>query len=1515
VNGTHYGWHVRTFDGTDYSPWSGWSDFTADTTAPAAPTVTSGTHPGNTWTATTSGDFAWSSTSTDVGSWLYGLDNNAMTGTTGTSATGVALTAGPHTFKVQAKDNAGNLSSVSSYSFSVGSGSLDSPKPDDRTQQWSSLSSSAPSDRNGVTYRYRRGADGNYVDIPAADVSSGGNPVAGWPLNRSGSALPSVVWNVKATLDAAVGGEADDQPVQIIACFTGGAAGCTGTTSIAYTRHTFGDSYATDQVGPGSVSLLTGDYSTSASDVTVPSYNGTLTIGRTSTTFAKPASGAASVFGPGWTADLAGPDAGAADLWLDDHTNPSTGAGYATLTDGDGSVSTYLRTGTGTAYPWTFAGTGDAAADSTTLARTSATTYTLTDGDGTVTTYTSGAGGWQATAVTQPGSNSATSYAYDTNGLVTRILGPIPAGVTCPAAGQALVAGCRALLLEYGTVPGGGTGQRLLRVKYAAGATTPVEVATYSYDSSGRLASVYDPRADVTTGQHLTTTYTYTYDGKLATVTPPGQAAWTITYGTGNQLTSVSRPTPVGTVTQTATETVAYALPLSGSGLPDLTAGQTDRWGQADKPLAGAAVFPADHAPTGAPAAADWPFAKLTYYDVNGRPVNTASYGAGGWQIDATEYNAQGNAIRELTEGNRAHALAEYPTDPVASAERAAELDTQTQYDPNDPTLVTNTWEPAHDVTLDNGTVTAARSHTSTAYDQGAPVTGGPYRLATTVTNGPCVGTNPGSCIDTDQRVTVNGYDQRAGADAATSGWALRQPTAVTTRMGANGAASAADVTRVTYYNADGQAVETRQPREAAAGGGPGTTLTRYYTATDSAGDGKCISADWAGLLCTSGPAAQPTGTPLPVKTVTSYNSLAQPLTTTEDSGSGATIRTTTITYDAAGRSVTSAVTATGSNPGTVLPQVSTTYDPGTGLPRTTSSTAGTITVGYDNLGRTTSYTDATGATTTTSYNIDSRPATFNDGKGTTTYTYDSSTEHRGLVTSLNTGMGGAPSTFTAGYDEDGSMVSQSYPNGIVAASNYDPIGDETSRTYTKGSTTLLDLEQTNSGQGQVRTDTGPLSSKTYTYDPLGRLTSAADVRDVATGGTSTFRCTTRSYGFDNAAGLNSNRTSYTSNPDAGSDPAQPTCSSTTGTAVTHSYDAADRLTDTGYTYDNLGRTLTMPATDAGGTDTSVGYYTNDLVASQTQAGHTRSYSLDPTQQRIASWTDGTTTTNHYNDTTDEPDWTSTVDTTNPNGSRWTRNVEGIDGDLAATQDDTGTVTLQLANLHGDIVGTMPDDPTANALAGTANNDEFGNRDTDAVVYATYGWLGAKQRSSNTLPGSVLMGVRLYQPQTGRFLSIDPVAGGSCSRYDYVCADPGNGQDLDGRFSLFGGTHWAERLVCIRHPYSCYIAKKAATLSLKVTDGLYGGHNGNGLADAFQHIFWAATMTALLGPVRAMEFLTAHETWRGNPARERNMDMGNNALGVGVGLAAGSNFWHLLSVSRLTANRVGRRLCGPRAIC
>lgn len=72
---------------------------------------------------------------------------------------------------------------------------------------------------------------------------------------------------------------------------------------------------------------------------------------------------------------------------------------------------------------------------------------------------------------------------------------------------------------------------------------------------------------------------------------------------------------------------------------------------------------------------------------------------------------------------------------------------------------------------------------------------------------------------------------------------------------------------------------------------------------------------------------------------------------------------------------------------------------------------------------------------------------------------------------------------------------------------------------------------------------------------------------------------------------------------------------------------------------------------------------------------------------------------------------------------------------------------------------------------------------------AKYAFHGSKQREALTSGGMVAMGVRLYQPQLGRFMQVDPVLGGTESPYGYP-SDPVNGADLDGRIS----TGWIQYL-------------------------------------------------------------------------------------------------------------------------
>jgi hypothetical protein len=52
------------------------------------------------------------------------------------------------------------------------------------------------------------------------------------------------------------------------------------------------------------------------------------------------------------------------------------------------------------------------------------------------------------------------------------------------------------------------------------------------------------------------------------------------------------------------------------------------------------------------------------------------------------------------------------------------------------------------------------------------------------------------------------------------------------------------------------------------------------------------------------------------------------------------------------------------------------------------------------------------------------------------------------------------------------------------------------------------------------------------------------------------------------------------------------------------------------------------------------------------------------------------------------------------------------------------------------------------------------------------------------------MGVRLYNPATGHFTSVDPVKGGSANAYDYANQDPANQLDPSGKTPFKGHARW-----------------------------------------------------------------------------------------------------------------------------
>jgi RHS repeat-associated protein len=416
-------------------------------------------------------------------------------------------------------------------------------------------------------------------------------------------------------------------------------------------------------------------------------------------------------------------------------------------------------------------------------------------------------------------------------------------------------------------------------------------------------------------------------------------------------------------------------------------------------------------------------------------------------------------------------------------------------------------------------------------------------------------------------------------------------------------------------------------------------------------------------------------------------------------------------------------------------------------------------TVTYDSLGRPTAYEDADGNVSTTTYDLDGRPVRTTDAKGSKTLRYDPTS---GLPVELEDSAAGL---FTVSYNADGSLVKRTLPDGLTAQTTYNEAGEPTHLTYTKqsycgASCTWLDFGLERSINGQILRESGTLGTDRYAYDKAGRLISA---QETPQGG----QCTTRAYTYD----ADSNRTSLTTrSPGIGG-----VCAESGGTTRNYEYDAADRLMGSEITYDNFGRITSLPAADAGGKALTTSYFSTDMVASQSQGGVTNTFTLDASlRQRSRLQAGGLEGTEvfHYDSPGDSPAWTE-------RGSTWTRSIAGIGGELAAIQESGKEITLELTNLHGDVSATAAISPEATSLKGTFSYDEFGNPVSGSAGH--YGWLGGKQRRTELPSGVVQMGARSYVPQVGRFLSTDPVAGGSANSYDYANQDPVNSLDLEGK--------------------------------------------------------------------------------------------------------------------------------------
>ena len=445
--------------------------------------------------------------------------------------------------------------------------------------------------------------------------------------------------------------------------------------------------------------------------------------------------------------------------------------------------------------------------------------------------------------------------------------------------------------------------------------------------------------------------------------------------------------------------------------------------------------------------------------------------------------------------------------------------------------------------------------------------------------------------------------------------------------------------------------------------------------------------------------------------------------------------RTTSFVYDALNR-----LTEKHPDPASGEPAVRFTYT-ASGQRATMEDASGTTTYTYDDRDRLTGKASTEG---TLSYSYDDAGNLLSirsdhAGGATMTYAYDA-LNRLASVTDANGGV----TIYT--YDLVGNLASYAYPNGVEHRYTYNALNRLTDLALVRGGTTIASYAYTLGATGNRQSVT-ELSGRraAYGYDALYRLTSETVTGDPAgVNGT---------VGYDyDPVGNRLERTSTLAPV-----PAQ-----------TFSYDANDRIGIE--TYDDNGNTQVTTEGRHFGYDTD-----NRLVSADGGV----SFVYDGDGNRVARTAGGVTTG-------------FLVDTLNPTG--YSQVLEEIEGgavvrrytyglDLASQEQSSG-VSFYGYDGHGSV--RVLTDPVG-VVTDRYGYDAFGNFRGRTGPTANDNLYRGEQLEPRV--NLYLLRARFFSPDSGRFLSNDPLSGSgrdpiSLHRYLYAHADPVNKLDPTGQYTV-----------------------------------------------------------------------------------------------------------------------------------
>lgn len=424
VNGKTYTFKVVCYDGTHWETTSaGPVTFVVDTVHPSAPTgLSSADYPSTAWvkgagqagtftvTPPAGGDHQWIEWSLDGVQWTKVATNGASTAKT------FVVTPprnGTQTLQVRAVDKADNRSDPVSYTFHVGPGGFDSPADGQRTARRMSLAAEADGTKyDAVSFSWRRSETDAWTAIPPANVTSAGAALTGWPVPLVAGKNAPLTWTATDTVNP-------DGTVQIKADLTGpGGSGATDPVTVVVDRNA--DGAATDDAGPGSVNLLTGDYTLSGTEASMFGMSVTRTASSRAPAAGSAQGGRAAIFGPQWVSGVAAEDTESDYTFI-----RQTSATSLDVVDSEDAATHFTAKAGGGWVP-------EPGAEDLTLTGAFTGSFTLADTGGTVTTFgkvAPAATTWQVTSSLLTGlTNSTTTTVSEAVVVGTETRAPGPSG-------------------------------------------------------------------------------------------------------------------------------------------------------------------------------------------------------------------------------------------------------------------------------------------------------------------------------------------------------------------------------------------------------------------------------------------------------------------------------------------------------------------------------------------------------------------------------------------------------------------------------------------------------------------------------------------------------------------------------------------------------------------------------------------------------------------------------------------------------------------------------------------------------------------------------------------------------------------------------------------------------------------------------------------------------------------------------------------------------------------------------